>query len=168
MMNITEKIRESLRIENIHRDPTCAEMTEYKRFMRLKAISIADLEQFVSVYAPGKPLREQPGMDVQIGGRVCYGGPSVRSDLSSLLDRVNSGHEGAYNAHIEYEMLHPFMDGNGRSGRMLWYWQMEAQAWGTQFAFLHTFYYQTLQYHEVHAANDGVFGAEQAMGAARR
>ena len=37
---------------------------------------------------------------------------------------------------------HPFTDGNGRSGRALWLWQMNNHA---PFGFLHTFYYQTLE-----------------------
>lgn len=45
-----------------------------------------------------------------------------------------------WEVHIAYEMLHPFTDGNGRSGRMLWAWQMR----NFPLDFLHTFYYQTL------------------------
>ena len=45
-----------------------------------------------------------------------------------------------------YEMLHPFMDGNGRSGRALWAWMM-LRLGQDPFAllFLHRFYYQTLE-----------------------
>ena len=45
-----------------------------------------------------------------------------------------------------YETLHPFMDGNGRSGRILWAWQMIEHniAPGLSLGFLHAYYYQTL------------------------
>ena len=47
---------------------------------------------------------------------------------------------GACETHVRYELLHPFLDGNGRSGRALWLWLMGQAPLG----FLHTFYYQTL------------------------
>ena len=51
-----------------------------------------------------------------------------------------------FGIHLRYETLHPFMDGNGRSGRILWAWQMLHHdiAPGIRLGFLHAFYYQTL------------------------
>ena len=48
--------------------------------------------------------------------------------------------------HQRYETLHPFMDGNGRSGRALWAWQ-RLQRGESPFAlgFLWAYYYETLQ-----------------------
>ena len=46
--------------------------------------------------------------------------------------------------HVQYERLHPFTDGNGRSGRALWAWQMMRRREGLALGFLHRFYYQTL------------------------
>ncbi len=54
-----------------------------------------------------------------------------------------------YISHVAYENLHPFTDGNGRSGRALWLWQMmhgtmRQVNMARDLGFLHTFYYQTL------------------------
>ena len=46
--------------------------------------------------------------------------------------------------HVAYENLHPFMNGNGRSGRALWLWHMGGIE-KVPLGFLRTWYYQSLQ-----------------------
>lgn len=145
-------IRESNRIEDIRREPTTKEFDEAIRFLNLSKVTVADLQQFVSIYQPNAVLRDKPGLDVAIGGRIPQrGGPEIRTKLENLLTRALQSASGlisiadanAFNTHIAYEHLHPFTDGNGRSGRMLWAWQLQRFPLG----FLHTFYYQTLSAH---------------------
>jgi hypothetical protein len=139
-------VAESNRIEGIHRPPTVAEILEFDRFMALPHVTLDDLKQFVHVYQRGAQLRDRPGpgMNVVIGRhRPPLGGPEIQTELAVLLERCNFGDISAFEAHVEYENLHPFTDGNGRSGRMLWYWMMRnSAAW--KIGFLHRFYYQTL------------------------
>ena len=136
----TNFIRESNRIEGINRAPTPAEIAEYQRFMALGKITIEELEKFVSVYQPNASLRRYLGQNVRVGSHVAPpGGPDIVAGLQATLDDMHI--VGAWETHVRYEMLHPFMDGNGRSGRMLWMWQMRGRA---PLGFLHTFYYQTL------------------------
>ena len=164
-----EFIKESNRIEGIYRAPTKAEKAEFRRFMSLDKITIADMKKFVSVYA-GKEhvLRDKKGLDVRVGKYYPpEGSPDILVKLQKILDTrnnfkthvqyflLNDGvkiksakpiNEVAYKTHIAYEQLHPFTDGNGRSGRILWLWVMKAIRSSREInSFLHQFYYQTLQ-----------------------
>ena len=141
-MNARDFVRESNRIEGIHRDPADAEISEFERFMHLEKIYVHDLEKFVSVYQSNAVLRRQHGMNVRVGGHTPPpGGPHIEELLTNLLLDIDAGLP-AWDAHIRYETIHPFSDGNGRSGRMLWAWQMGPFHLGLNF--LHKFYYQTL------------------------
>lgn len=144
-MNTNEKVAESNRIEGIKRRPTAAEIDEHERFVSLEKITVEEIERFVYVYQPGARLRDQPGLDVIVGGhRPPRGGVLIPHMLDEILSDANVGRANPWRIHIRYENLHPFTDGNGRSGRALWYWMMSRKLEGN-LGFLHAFYYQTLQ-----------------------
>ena len=140
-MTLTKFIEESNRIEGILRPPTDREIAAHENFLALDEITIPDLERFVSYVQPGAELRSKRGMDVRVGNHYPPpGGPNVVERLYRQLVQLNDF--SAYDIHIAYEMLHPFTDGNGRSGRALWLWMMGGDA---PLGFLHHFYYQTLE-----------------------
>jgi len=149
-MTNKELVAESNKIEGILRSPTDEEISAFKNFLKLDEITIADLQTFVNVYQPGAKLRNKPGMNVSVGNHSPpLGGPRIEERLQILLDDCNCMADDylpdiAYTTHMAYERLHPFMDGNGRSGRMLWYWMMRHTYSGRRLGFLHVFYYQTL------------------------
>ncbi len=137
-------ITESNKIEGIHRNPTFEELEKHSRFLALLTVTVSELEAFVSVYQPDAKLRIKPGQNVRVGDhRPPPGGPNIKKDLQGLLIYIDT-HSSPYDIHLAYESLHPFTDCNGRSGRMLWAWQMNKQNKDYSLGFLHTFYYQAL------------------------
>lgn len=131
-------VQESNAIESIFRDPSQEEVNELDRFMKLEVITIEELQKFVSVYQPDALLRDVIGRSVRVGSYLPpKGGPWIREHLELLL---LSGLD-PYDLHVYYEKLHPFMDGNGRSGRALWAWKNQDISKG----FLLPFYYETLR-----------------------
>lgn len=147
-----KNIRESNEIENILREPYDSEVEEHKRFLELPALTVEDVQRFVYVYAgAGERLRNLITDHHYIGKRKLEGGPHVKAKLNALIRAINEKRIDPWNAHVEYELLHPFTDGNGRSGRMIWHWMMKRQYNNTYesmvgIGFLRRFYYQAMQY----------------------
>lgn len=137
-------ITESNAIEGILRLPTDEEIDATDVFLNLRAPYVSDLCKLVNVYEPDAVIRDEPGMDVQVGShrppkgglRILYSLENLLLDIPVLLP---------FTLHKRYENLHPFTDGNGRSGRTLWLWQMMNQNNQIYNSFLQTWYYQSLE-----------------------
>lgn len=133
---------ENLMIEGICRRPTDTELGATADFLMGQG-TFDDVIRLQSVYAPDQPLRDRFGMNVRIGrSRPIGGTPLMRDHLAEVLKIAMP-----YPLHVAFEVLHPFMDGNGRTGRTLWALAM-LRTGQDPFAlsFLHRFYYQTLEH----------------------
>lgn len=149
MIELIKFVKESNRIENIVRDPTHIEIEAHKSFLETSVMTVEILEKFVDQIAPGIKLRDKRGMDVRIGTHYPpSGGPEIREQLTALLKAMPE----PYVLHHYYERLHPFLDGNGRSGRALWLWQWHGIC---PLGFLRTFYYQSLDHGIIGYQNEG-------------
>lgn len=144
-IDFREFVIESNRIEGITREPTDAELDITRKFVKGGRPTVDSVCALALVYTSGKGLlREQKGMNVRVGNHVPpEGGPIMISRLAYLLGGLERA--DPFEIHVQYETLHPFLDGNGRTGRALWAWQMWRQnPEQLDLGFLHAWYYQSL------------------------
>lgn len=138
-------VRESNLIEGIDRDPTKSELTAHKGVLTEEFLSLTTMSAFVQICADA-PIRYSHYMNVQVGNHVApRGGDQVCRAAEWLL----SSDYAPFHAHNMWMWLHPYMDGNGRSGRALWLRAMIRVGRSKhveELGFLHAFYYQTLQH----------------------
>lgn len=138
-------IKESNAIEGIYDPPTGAQFTCARCFLTLPKVQIQDIIIMVNTFQDGAALRRYPNMGVMVGNYIGPpGGPEILRLLELILESINNNTAPPFHNHYRYERLHPFTDCNGRSGRLLWLWQMMKFNYPFYNSFLQTWYYQSL------------------------
>lgn len=139
-------ILESNMIENEFPDIGEPMIQLYRNFINYPLMTVTALNAFVITICPKKgKIRDNFGMDVMVGHHIAPpGSPNMPNILDDHLK--SCPRRTPYENHLRYENLHPYLDGNGRSGRALWL-REEYQLNGNTVprrSFLHQFYYDTL------------------------
>lgn len=144
-MTLSNFITESNRIEGIL-GTSGNDFIAHETLFSKQSLKIEDIETFVWLICK-KKIRNKTGMNVIVGKHhPLPGGPNVVKELEYIVKNINSSLYTPYKIHCEYEMLHSFMDGNGRSGRAIWAWmRLKENRDPFQLGFLHSFYYESLE-----------------------
>lgn len=143
-MSVEDVVRESNGIEGIFRAPTSAEMEAFYDVMNAPVVTVSSLTKFVvACTGIGAPLRDKKGLNVRVGSYMAPpGGPTIKKALAELLTGAETMEPHAL--YLAYENLHPFVDGNGRSGRALYHRRLGPNGRSMQLGFLRDFHYRTL------------------------
>lgn len=149
MNKINDFLKESNAIEGIFDYDEEAQREAALKFFRLEEIIVDDVVELNKVLQPDAKLRDQVYIsDVVVGThRPPPSGPVIRGRLEDLLIEISDMTIHPYDAHARYEILHPFTDGNGRTGRMIWAWQMVRSGYQLERLFLQQWYYQSLSHY---------------------
>lgn len=114
-------------IEGIDEPVTQSDVDVVWMFINKDTVYVQDVNDLVYYFQPDARLRDGIGCHaaVKLGDYTPPpAGHHILDRLNELLVKVNLYVENpyqAYDLHIEYESLHPYSDGNGRSGRILLY-----------------------------------------------
>ena len=105
-----------------------------------------DIHQILGAYLNKPWVGRLRQCDVRVGGYI----PPKHLDVLELMTEyvANLADMNSWEAHNEFEKIHPFQDLNGRVGRLIWVSKAIYEGYNFEIPFLQEYYYQTLLKYE--------------------
>ena len=119
--------------------------------------SLCHLHRLLGAYLEKPWVGRYRRCNVWVGNHA----PPDYQDVPALMDmffeELNTCELDSWEAHTEFESIHPFQDLNGRVGRLLWLNMAVKEGYNFKIPFLQMYYYQTLaQYQRAQEEDDYV------------
>jgi Fic family protein len=131
MVNIREFIRESNAIESVHDEAAVTKSLEAWDFLKsvdtLTHDTIKGGHELILEDRQPEIAGAYRNIQVHIGEQLPPPPVAVEGEMERLLTWTPSDPLAALHWHIAFEHIHPFADGNGRIGRLLYLWQCSEQ-----------------------------------------
>ena len=90
-------------------------------FLKIRELALDEVVKFALELGPKCVLRDKLGMNVKVNGYYpVLGDPLMSTRINDLIFNMGRSDYTPFVVHCEFEKLHPFMDGNGRTGRAMW------------------------------------------------
>jgi len=131
MVDLVEFVRESNAIENVHEESAIESTPDAWEYLRERDDLTHDCVCTVHEHIMGdrQPTiaGEYRNVQVYVGETVPTPPVAIESEMEKLLAWEPADPLAAIEWHVAFEQIHPFADGNGRVGRLLYLWHCREQ-----------------------------------------
>lgn len=137
---------ESNRIEGENRiNPGDIEAVKYALAGIHSEEDICTLHRILGEYLDKPWVGSLRTCNVRVGNSQCISYIVVSNYIEKFLREFPS--LDSFEAHNEFETIHPFQDLNGRVGRLVWLNKAVQEGYDFSISFLQMYYYQTLRHY---------------------